>query len=234
MAPEEHHHVPDVINSSSPIPQEDALFNPHLFPLSDDISLAHGTVLPSFSLVSVISNLFVFSVLLSKNRGPGPTSLSLLLQCLAFYDVGVSTLSVWAYSVPVWVGPESEYLHKVHPYITPYLFPVLHMFITGSDYLNLAAAVERYVALDRFFMKTKAPHSGCLPGKTYFYIGVIFVFTVAFNIPSVWERSVLVHEDGTIEAVATSLRYVRVREAQKPQIILLGTEFPAYQKTRHP
>lgn len=34
------------------------------------------------------------------------------------------------------------------------------MAITGSDYLNLAAAVERYIALDQHFKKTKTPHHG--------------------------------------------------------------------------
>ena len=42
-------------------------------------------------------------------------------------------------------------LKEVHPMLVPYLIPVLHMAITGSDYLNLAAAVERYLATDRNF-----------------------------------------------------------------------------------
>lgn len=35
--------------------------------------------------------------------------------------------------------------------------PVLHMAITGSDYLNLAAAAERYLALDRDYKSNKFP-----------------------------------------------------------------------------
>ncbi len=38
-----------------------------------------------------------------------------------------------------------EYLMEIHPVLIPYLNPILHMAITGSDYLNLAAACERYL-----------------------------------------------------------------------------------------
>ena len=36
-----------------------------------------------------------------------------------------------------------DYMNKVHPTLVPFLLPVWHMTITGSDYLNLAAVVER-------------------------------------------------------------------------------------------
>jgi hypothetical protein len=36
-----------------------------------------------------------------------------------------------------------DYLTKIHPTLVPFLLPVWHMTITGSDYLNLAAVVER-------------------------------------------------------------------------------------------
>ena len=42
-----------------------------------------------------------------------------------------------------------DYLTKIHPTLVPFLLPVWHMTITGSDYLNLAAVVERLLV--RFF-----------------------------------------------------------------------------------
>ena len=36
-----------------------------------------------------------------------------------------------------------DYMTKIHPTLVPFLLPVWHMTITGSDYLNLAAVVER-------------------------------------------------------------------------------------------
>jgi uncharacterized membrane protein len=44
-----------------------------------------------------------------------------------------------------------RHLKEIHPILVPFLIPMLHMAITGSDYLNLAAAVERYLATDRHF-----------------------------------------------------------------------------------
>ena len=103
---------------------------------------------------------------------PGTSALSLFLQCLAGYDVCVSLLSIWIYSIPTLFkhhGLQLDYLNQIHPHLLPYLAPILHMAITGSDYLNLAAAVERYIALDRHFKKTKSPHHGkSLPCRTHF------------------------------------------------------------------
>jgi hypothetical protein len=66
---------------------------------------------------------------------------------------------------------------EIHPLLLPYLIPVLHMAITGSDYLNLAAAVERYLATDRHFRDGRGTyHEGCAPKRTNFFILVILVF----------------------------------------------------------
>ena len=54
--------------------------------------------------------------------------------------------------------------------MVPYLFPLLHMSITGCDYLNLAAAAERLLAVDGDFRAVKDDHQGCAPRKTKFYI----------------------------------------------------------------
>ena len=50
------------------------------------------------------------------------------------------------------------------------MFPLLHMSITGCDYLNLAAAAERLLAVDGDFKAVKDDHLGCAPRKTKFYI----------------------------------------------------------------
>ena len=50
----------------------------------------------------------------------------------------------WTFAIPVWCQHFEwglEYLQDVHPFLVPFLMPVFHMFITGSDYLNLASAL---------------------------------------------------------------------------------------------
>ncbi len=107
----------------------------------------------------------------------------------------VSLLSVWCFSAPVLdlhFSAEADYARQIHPRLFPYLYAALHMAITGSDYLNLAAAVERYIALDGPF-RDRDPgdfkSAGCLPRTTWFYILGILVGTVAFNLPVAWERT---------------------------------------------
>ena len=72
------------------------------------------------------------------------------------------------------------------------------MAITGSDYLNLAAAVERYIALDRHFLRTKAPHHGFSPALTLRYTSVISLGTILFNVPLMFERTT-VEVDGVLQ-----------------------------------
>ena len=48
----------------------------------------------------------------------------------------------WVFAIPAWCrhfGWGADYLQDVHPFLVPFLMPVFHMFITGSDYLNLAS-----------------------------------------------------------------------------------------------
>ena len=50
--------------------------------------------------------------------------------------------------------------------------------------------MERYLALDRHFARTKSPHMGFSTRKTFIYIAAIFAFTVAFNMPAIFEHEV--------------------------------------------
>ena len=87
-----------------------------------------------------------------RNTVLGCTSLSLLLQCLSAYDTAVAVLAVVLFAAPALLrdvaaaeegGWEAHFMNVVYPKAVVYAYPVLHMAITGSDYLNLAAAVER-------------------------------------------------------------------------------------------
>ena len=54
--------------------------------------------------------------------------------------------------------------------------------------------MERYLALDRHFARTKSPHMGFSTRRTFFYIAVILAFTVAFNMPAIFEHEVWEHQ----------------------------------------
>ena len=50
--------------------------------------------------------------------------------------------------------------------------------------------MERYLALDRHFAKSKSPHMGFSTRRTFLYIAMILAFTVAFNLPAIFEHEV--------------------------------------------
>lgn len=65
----------------------------------------------------------------------------------------------------------------------------------------------RYNALEGEFRRTASPHIGCLPRTTKIYVLSIFVATVTFNFPLIWERMVLPNEEtGMLEVLPTALR----------------------------
>ncbi len=218
--------------------QELRLLNPHLHNVTGSELAVCGVAMPVFAAVSVLSNLFVFAVLVRKNGGSGGrTALSMLLQCLAQYDTGVAVLAAWNFVVPVWCRHfggafADHYMARVHPLVVPYLGPALHMFITGSDCLNLAAAMERYIALDRHFARTKSPHSGFSNRRAFAYIVAVLVFTVAFNLPAIFERTTVEGDDGILEVVSTPLRfnevYVKMYKLMAEFLIFKATPWMAF------
>ena len=93
----------------------------------------------------------------------------MILRHLSAYDIGVTILSVLLFTIPTILGMAdvgTNYLNQTHPMMIPYLIPLLHMAITGCDYLNVAIVGERYLAIDQYYQDKKSIHQGCLPNKT--------------------------------------------------------------------
>ena len=130
----------------------------------------------------------------------------MILRHLSAYDIGVTILSVLLFTIPTILGMAdvgANYLNQTHPMAIPYLIPLLHMAITGCDYLNVAIVGERYLAIDQYYQDKKSIHQGCLPNNTKFYIFCIQLLTIAFNIPGFWELKTVEQVDA-IELTETS------------------------------
>ena len=148
---------------------------------------------PIFSLVF---NILIIAAL-NRVKESSP-SLDMILRHLSFYDIAVTILSFFLYTVPTVLKYNdigSNYLNQTHPSMIPYLIPLLHMAITGCDYLNVAMVGERYLAIDRYYQDNKNIHQGCLPSKTKYYIFCIQLLTVAFNVPGFWELKTIIAND---------------------------------------
>eukprot|EP00093_Oithona_nana_P000441 00441.XXX_1807_87_1 [CDS] Oithona nana genome sequencing. len=195
-------------NSSVLTSQEHHEFNLHLHSVSAEQWIIFGIAMPTFVGLSLVFNGLIFLVLLKDKI---ESSLHLLLHCLSCYDIGVALFSFWIYSWPticLQFNIFQNYLTEIHPLLVPYLFPIWHMTITGSDYLNLATGVERYLATDRNFREDKKikHHLGCSTNSTKFYIGKILLLTILFNVPAFFELVTLPNNENQLEVYATSLR----------------------------
>ena len=181
-------------------------------------------------LFSLLFNVLIV-VTLRQVKESSP-SLDMILRHLSFYDMAVTILSLLLYTIPTILknnNSESNYLSQAHPMMVPYLIPLLHMAITGCDYLNVLVVAERYLAIDRYFQDHKPIHQGCLPSKTKLYIFCIQLLTIAFNIPGFWETRAIQRpqeDSGTgienmvsdtgvdiYEVVPTCLRHHKVYES---------------------
>ena len=61
------------------------------------------------------------------------------------FPIPTHITAVWTFAIPVWCQHFElglDYLQDLHPFLVPFLMPVFHMFITGSDYLNLASTLD--------------------------------------------------------------------------------------------
>merc|ERR1712037_35975 len=198
-----------VFNSSlSNHEQEDKFLNIHLHSVSYEQWVIYGLAMPTFVGISLILNSLIFIVLLKDKF---KSSLNLLLHCLSCYDITVGLMSFWVYSWPTicqYLGIFPDYLTNIHPTLVPFLLPVWHMTITGSDYLNLAAVVERLLATDGNFRKDKKTqqHLGFPISTAKCYILNIFLFTVLFNVPAFLELETSLNDEENLQVVETELR----------------------------
>ena len=61
-------------------------------------------------------------------------SISILFQCSMFVQYSVPLLS-------------TEFLVWVHPHLTPYVVPLIHISLTGSVYSVVSVALERFITV---------------------------------------------------------------------------------------
>lgn len=120
--------------------QEEIFFNPHLYKVSFSQEIIYGYVLPVVAFISLIANILILVTLSNRKdefgvKLPKLSSLDMILQHLAIYDIAVALLSVMVYVIPTVLsitGSGQEYLNHWHPQMLPFMYPLLHMAITGK------------------------------------------------------------------------------------------------------
>ena len=62
------------------------------------------------------------------------------------------------YSVPLL---STQFLVWVHPHLTPYVVPIIHISLTGSVYSVVSVALERFITV--CFPFSQSPTAPCSP-----------------------------------------------------------------------
>ncbi|XP_023334081.1 probable G-protein coupled receptor frpr-1 isoform X2 [Eurytemora carolleeae] len=141
--------------------------------------LVEGVGLISIGLLGTLGNTVC---LIWFCRKAGQRNFHQLMQFLAFFDLMYVLLSIMMFGVPS-VLPEIGGTLEFKWMVTTFL-PFAQIGLTGSIYMTLAIAIERYTTVCHPFFKFYHGWSAKL------YILPILIFSILFNIPKFFELRV--------------------------------------------
>lgn len=145
-----------------------------------------GVGIPLVSSFGLLGNLISILIFLKRSQGLDLNpNFSQLLICLAVFDSLFLVFVNSIFSVSALMLPEQSYIQMQ---ATPYLIPLASMALTGSVYSVLAITVERYISLNHINQRL-------WNGK--FYICIIVLFSVTFNLVKFFDLTLEIVDDPT-------------------------------------
>lgn len=155
--------------------------------------IAYGILLNLIGIFGIFGNIISLIIL---SRPQMKSSINYLLIGLARCDTALIVTSILLFGLPsiyTATGMMFTYYHRVHPLIAPFLYPVAMILQTVSVYLTLMVALERFVAV----CHPLRARSLCTCGRARFYMIVVIIFSVLYNITRFWEVALCecVHND---------------------------------------
>ena len=171
-----------------------------------------GVGIPLVSSFGLLGNLI--SILIFQNRSQGldlNPNFSQLLICLAVFDSLFLVFVNSIFSVSALMLPEQSYIQMQ---ATPYLIPLASMALTGSVYSVLAITVERYISLNHINQRL-------WNGK--FYICIIVLFSVTFNLVKFFELTLEIIDDPIYHEELDISENVMEEEENVPEYELKAT-----------
>ena len=100
------------------------------------------------------------------------------------------------YSVPLL---STEFLVWIHPYLTPYVVPIIHISLTGSVYTVVSVALERFITVCFPFTQCQVRNTNIYNSIKFVdqmcnglgYIIPIVLFSILYNITKFFEIETL-------------------------------------------
>ncbi|VVC40276.1 7TM GPCR, serpentine receptor class w (Srw),GPCR, rhodopsin-like, 7TM,G protein-coupled [Cinara cedri] len=140
--------------------------------------IAYGLVLNVVGVFGILGNIITMIIL---SRPQMKTSINYLLIGLARCDTVLIFTSIMLFGLPVIYKATNQlfvYYYKVHPLITPVVFPIAMISQTVSVYLTLTVTLERFQAV----CYPLQARSLCTYGRARACVGLIILFSVLYNI----------------------------------------------------
>lgn len=145
----------------------------------------NGVMLNVVGILGIFGNIISMIIL---SRPQMKSSINYLLIGLARCDTILILTSVLLFGIPAiypYTGHLFVYYYKVYPHLAPVLFPLAMVAQTVTVYLTLTVTLERFVAV----CHPLRARSLCTYGRARFYVLVIIVFSIVYNLPRFWEVS---------------------------------------------
>ena len=165
-----------MFNTSQCYEQADSSFRK----LDSTTLLIDGLLLPSIALLGVLGNFCGIVCFVKKCN----QTYYALMVALAMSDLGTIVSFVLYYSLPLIYHPNEGSEDLVNVRTHGWMYPVLYFFQLTGIYLTMSLCFERYQAICRplsnRFRRTSA----------YTYIVPIFLGSLAYNLPIIFEREV--------------------------------------------
>lgn len=145
--------------------------------------ISNGILLNVVGLFGIFGNVISMIIL---SRPQMRSSINYLLIGLARCDTILIITSTMLFGLPgiyPYTGFLFHYYYFIYPYISPVLYPIAMIAQTVSVYITLTVTLERFVAV----CHPLRARSLCTYGRARWYVIVIIIFSVLYNLPRFFE-----------------------------------------------
>ncbi|CAH0559345.1 unnamed protein product [Brassicogethes aeneus] len=145
--------------------------------------VTNGILLNFLGCLGILGNIISMIIL---SRPQMRSSINYLLIGLALSDTLLIITSILLFGLPgifPYSGFLFNYYYYVYAHIVPVVYPLGLMAQTASVYLTVTVSLERFVAV----CHPLRARALCTYGRARAYVICIIIFSIAYNMPRLWE-----------------------------------------------